>query len=77
MLGDTCTGCQKPKSDCSCSKPAPCLPGPDNPECEIWVPFKCVFWTGDDIPGTPIKKGTPLNTVVTYLLSRITALETP
>lgn len=76
MLGDNnCHSCGH--DPCSCnSEPQPCVPCSDG-ECEIWVPAKCVFWTGDPIPGTPIKKGTRLTEVITHLIARIVALETP
>lgn len=83
MLGDFCSSCGGPctcsHSDCGCSNSeadcgcggSPCLPGPENAECSDWVRAECVFWMGDAIPGTPIKKGVRLTEIVTYLLARI------
>jgi len=83
MLGDVCTSCQHTTSECTCPE-GPCLPSNDVAECEDWLSMTCVFWMGDDIPGTPIKKGTRMSEVVTYFLAeikalkaRVTTLETP
>lgn len=77
MLGDTCQKCGQPATVCSgtCEEKSPCLPANDKGECPDWVPMKCVFWTEDPIPGTPIKKGTRMTEVVTYLINRIKELE--
>jgi len=75
MLGDICNVCNCPAVSCTCeTEPVPEVPC-ETGECSEWLPMSCVFWMGDPIPGTPIKKGTRLTEVVTHLLSRIKALE--
>lgn len=79
ILGDYCTFCQGPCScqeGCGCEDSSPCLPNPENGECSDWVKAECVFWMGDDIPNTPIKRGVRLTEIVTYLLARIADHET-
>lgn len=76
MLGEYCATCQGTcncsHDDCGCDDtPSPCLPGCENGECEEWLPAECVFWMGDSIDGTPIKKGVRLTEIITYLLARI------
>lgn len=77
MFGDICNTCSSPVTTCTCpdTEAQPCLPS-DTGYCKDWLPMDCVFWMGDDIAGTPIKKGTPLTAVVTYLLQRIKNIET-
>jgi len=82
ILGDYCTQCNQPCNDCNCDCDCgcggsqPCLPGDENGECKDWIKAECVFWMGDDIPGTPIKKGVRLTEIITYLLARIANHET-
>jgi hypothetical protein len=73
MLGDTCSTCNESHANCTCAEP--CLPGGANSECEDWVDFKCVFWMGDPIPNTTIKKGTRGTEIIQQLISRIATLE--
>ena len=80
MFGDICPSCQSSTpTTCGChcqeEDPSPCLPGPNNGECENWVSLACAFWMGDPIPGTPIKKGTRGTEVVSYLLAQIADLK--
>lgn len=79
MFGDNCTVCAPDPCTCTCDTPEedpqPCLPGPSNSECEVWLPMSCVYWMGDPIAGTPIKKGTKLTEVVFYLVNRIAELQ--
>lgn len=80
MFGDLCPHCNSSTpSSCGCpsheEEASPCLPGPGNGECETWVPLSCAFWTGDPIPGTPIKKGTKGTEIITYLLAQIAELK--
>lgn len=78
-FGDYCGNCNQPCGSCTCecgcnnecAENEPCLPGPDGSECKDWLKAECVFWMGDDIPGTPIKKGVRLTEIITYLLARI------
>lgn len=78
MLGDVCEVCAP--NPCGCpvveEEASPCIPGPENGECPTWIDFKCLFWMGDPIAGTPIKKGTRGTEVLYYLLNRIKELET-
>jgi hypothetical protein len=78
ILGDICQPCvivETASPSCGC--PAEVIPEvPCNcDDCEDWVPMQCVLWETDPIEGTPIKKGTKMTEVVSYLLSRIKALE--
>lgn len=82
MLGDNiCATHNVQTSSCGCGcsdheEPQPQLPScPTDGECESWLGMECVFWMGDPIPGTPIKKGTRMTEVVLYLLNRIKDLE--
>jgi hypothetical protein len=75
MLGDQCSthGCAI--TTCGCEpEPTPCLPNGVG-ECDKWTEFKCVFWTGAPIEGTPIVKGMRLPAMINYLLNRIVLLE--
>lgn len=77
MLTDSCTVCHQHTSDCTCEQEeaTPCLPKPDSGECPDAISLACVFWMGDPIAGTPIKKGTRGTEILFYLLDEIKLLK--